>query len=211
MKKLAALLLAIMVVFTLAGCDNGTSTINSTDGISVEECMLAVIHSKSAAEMAPYVSVGDANDYYNNVKNLFAGDTFSVKAEKSGHYNGYEVFYITIKSNSDKSKTMSNFEIFEKKGNNYYIALDADTINEINQNCVCPTCAGTGGVTTGGNVCGICSGTGVQTIPNAYYDATLNMWMPQTSACGGCGGSGYAGSGTFTPCGNCDGRRYVFE
>ena len=211
MKKLAALLLAIMVVFTLAGCDNGTATVDSSDGVSVEECYWSVIHSKSADEMAAYVSVGDANDYYGNVQNVFGSDTYSVKAEASGHYDGYEVFYITVQSNSDKSKTMSNFELFEKKGNNYYLVLDADTISEINQNCVCPSCAGTGGITTGQNTCGICGGTGTQYIPNAYYDAGTGMWMGNYISCSGCGGSGHIGSSSFTPCDNCDGRRYVFE
>lgn len=210
MKKLVALLLAIMVVLSLAGCGNGTTTVDVSDGISVEECYWSVIHSKSADEMAPYVSVGDADDYYGNVQNLFGSDSYSVKAESSGNYNGYEVYYMTVKSNNDKSKTMSNFELFEKKGDNYYLVLDADTINEINQNCVCPSCAGSGGITTGQNTCGICGGTGIQTIPNAYYDAALNMWMSQNIGCSGCGGSGFLGSGSFVPCGTCNGRRYIF-
>lgn len=135
MKKLAALLLAIMVVFTLAGCDNGTATVDSSDGVSVEECYWSVIHSKSADEMAAYVSVGDANDYYGNVQNVFGSDTYSVKAEASG----------------------------------------------------------------------------TQYIPNAYYDAGTGMWMGNYISCSGCGGSGHIGSSSFTPCDNCDGRRYVFE
>ena len=212
MKKLATHFLAILVVFTLVACDsnNSTQTIN-TNGRSVETCYTAIIHSKSADEMAPYVSVGNAADYYANVEKLFGDDSFSVRAEPSGNYNNYEVFYITVTSKNDKNKTMSNFELFQKKNNDYYLVLDADTISEINRECVCKTCGGTGGTTTGQNVCGICCGTGVQTIPNAYYDAALGTWMPQTIGCGGCGGSGHIGMGSSNPCHTCHGRRYVFD
>ena len=209
MKKIVALLLAVLVVFSMAACGS-KSDIDASDGISVEECFLAVAYSKSAKEMAKYLCAGDAEEYYGRVKNLFGGDTYTVTAEFSGTYKDYEVFYLTVKSKTDKSKEMKNFEIFKKVGNDYKLALDAKTINEINENCVCPTCNATGTAMGGGTACAICAGTGVQYYPNAYYDAGTGMWQGETRACSGCAGAGYLG-GSVKTCTTCKGRKYVFN
>ncbi|MBQ8550341.1 MAG: hypothetical protein IJ426_03275 [Clostridia bacterium] len=211
MKRFAALFLAVLVVFSMAACGSEpVSTVDPTDGMSVEECYLAIMDSKNAEEMSEYICVGKAEDYYSNVEKLFGGDTFTVSADYSGTYGGYEVYYLTIKSKTDKSKTMSNFEIFKKEGDDYKLALDAETISKINTECLCPTCKGVGSFTTGGNACGICGGTGVQYYPNAYFDAGTNMWMGETRACSGCAGAGHMG-GTTTNCSTCHGRKYVFK
>ncbi len=211
MKKIAALFLVVLVVFSMAACGNAsTPTIDTTDGVSVEECFLAIAYSKSAEEMAKYVSVGDAKDYYGNVKNLFGGDTYTVKAEFAGTFENYEVFYLTIKSNTDKSKEMKNFEIFQKVGDDYKLALDADAISKINTECLCPTCKGAGNFTSGGTACAICAGTGVQYYPNAYFDAATGLWQGETRACSGCAGAGYMG-GSAKTCTTCKGRKYVFN
>lgn len=211
MKKLAALFLAVLVVFSMAACGSEpTTTIDKTDGMSAEECFLAIAYADSVEEMANYICVGEAKDYYERVKSLFGGDTFSVTAEFSGTYEDYEVFYLTIKSKTDKSKEMANFEIFKKVGDDYKLALDAEAISKINTECLCPTCKGAGAFTTGGNTCGICGGTGVQYYPNAYFDAGTNMWMGETRACSGCAGAGHFGGSTKT-CSTCHGRKYVFK
>lgn len=209
MKKIVALLLAVLVVFSMAACGS-KSNIDASDGISVEECYNAVIRSKSAAEMNKYLSTNNANEYFFKVQNLFGGVKCEASAEYAGKYADYEVYYITIRDLDNKSKTMSNFEIFKKEGNNYYLALDAKTINEINENCVCPTCNATGTAMGGGTACAICAGTGVQYYPNAYYDAGTGMWQGETRACSGCAGAGYLG-GSKKTCTTCKGRKYVFN
>ncbi len=214
MKKLAALFLVVILCLTFAACGDGTTSIDSTDGLSVEECFLGVIGSDSADELAEYICTNNADTYFQKVKQLFGDDSYSVEAEYSGKYKDYEVYYLTLKSRTDSSKQMSNFEIFKKQGDNYYLALDDATISEINTKCLCPTCGGTGTTVSGsmGNACGICAGTGTQYTPNAYYDATLGMWMGQYTACSGCAGSGHIGGTTTTnSCATCLGRRFVFE
>ncbi len=209
MKKIVALLLAVLVVFSMAACGS-KSDIDASDGISVEECYNAVIHSKSAAEMNKYLSTNNADKYFFKVQSLFGGVKCEASAEYAGEYADYEVYYITIRDLDNKSKTMSNFEIFKKEGNNYYLALDDKVINEINENCVCPTCEGSGSALSGGTTCPICSGTCVQYFPNAYLDAATGMWQGETRACSGCAGAGYLG-GSEKTCTTCKGRKYVFN
>ena len=211
MKKLAALFLAGILCLTFAACGGGTTKINKADGLSAEECYLGVIESNSAKEMSEYTYGDAAEDYYDNVEHLFGGDDFSVKAEYSGKYKEYDVFYLTVTSKSNKSKQMSNFELFKKVDNDYLLVLGRDLINEVNRECVCPTCGGTGGASTHGNACAICAGTGVQYYPNSYFDAGTGMWMGETRACSGCGGAGYLGGTTSGNCGTCHGRKYVFD
>lgn len=211
MKKLAVLFMVVMVVLSFAACGNGDiDSIDKSDGLSAEECYLGVINSKSAEEMCEYTYGDDATEFYGNVEKIFGDDSFTVKAEHSGQYKGYEVYYMTVKSKTDKSKQMSNFELFKEKDGSYYLVLDSDLINEVNRECKCPTCDGSGAATVGGNACAICAGTGVQYYPNTYYDAGTGMWMGETRACSGCGGAGYLG-GSSASCHTCDGRRYVFD
>ncbi len=174
------------------------------------ECYQNVIHAKNAEELAKYTCVGNAEDYFANVENAYGNGTYSVKAENAGKFKDYEVYYLTVTEKNEPENKRSCFEFFEEKDGEIRLVLSADIVNEAVSSCACATCGGSGGTMIGQVVCGICGGTGVQTIPNAYFDPTLNMWMPQTVGCGGCGGSGHTSEGTFTPCAPCLGRGYIF-
>lgn len=188
-----------------------TLTAEQKKAAAVADCYRNAIQSKSASELARYTCGDDAENYYENVKNNYGGSSYSVEAEHAGTFQGYDVYYLTVadKQNADNKK--SYFEFFSEQDGEVRLLLSADVVNEAVEACVCSSCGGAGGTMTGQIVCGICGGTGVQTIPNAYFDPTLNMWMPQTNACGGCGGSGHTSEGTFTPCAPCLGRGFLFS
>lgn len=69
----------------------------------------------------------------------------------------------------------------------------------------CPSCGGNGQVLISDRtVCGICGGSGLQYIPNQYYDQIMG-WMGGYIACSGCGGSGYVVFQYWVPCFTCNG------
>ena len=194
--------------------DNGKNEISDTKQKKAETaatCYSNAIHANSAEELAKYTCGDNAEDYYENVKNNFGESTYDVKAEYAGTFKEYDVYYLTLTDKNDSDNKRSYFEFFSEEDGEIRLLLSADVVNEAVEACACASCGGAGGTMTGQIICGICGGTGVQTIPNAYFDPTLNMWMPQTSACSGCGGSGHASEGTFTPCGPCLGRGFLFQ
>lgn len=212
MKKLTALFLAIMVVFTFAACENKENKKSKykDKGMSAAECYAAVIEAETLEEFEKYTINKDGQEYYEGLKESIGGRKYSVEAKKLGEFKDYEVFGMVCTSKTDKNEVVKNFELFEKKGDDYYLVLNASIAEELYEQCLCNACKGNGTITTGQNICSICSGTGVQTIPNAYYDAVMG-WMPQTVGCGGCGGSGYTGNTHTTDCSTCKGIGFIFK
>ncbi len=216
MKKIIALALAIMMVFSFVACTDSDSTRDKGRGkssdretVSVKECVAAVLNAENTEELKPYIS-SYTDEYAEQIMEAYPNDDYKVSVEKLGKFEEFEVYCCSITSASDPDYSNKFVSPFKKTDDGYLMECDADVLNRIASDCVCGTCNGTGSLTTGANTCGICAGTGVQYFPNAYFDAALQMWMGETRACSGCAGAGSFG-GTSTVCPTCNGSCLVFD
>ncbi len=211
MKKILAIILAMVMVFSLAACgdpDSGNSggkkNSSKDNGLSVKQCVTQLLNAKSEEDIAEVV-VDNYDGYAETILEMFPDDDYTVTVKKLGTHDGYEFYSYSVKQVSDSDFTREGIEVFVKTDDGYKIANNPEKLEELVSEVTCGTCNGSGSVISGsGNTCGICGGTGVQYYPNSYYDATLQMWMGETRACSGCGGAGNFGS-TTTSCGTCGG------
>ncbi len=225
MKKWMAVLVAMLLVVSLTACgdskkqksknddddDNGSpdSTVSQTDVELAEECYEDVLNAKSAGELDGLVT-DNYDGYYAKVRDAFPESSYAASLEKVCDYEEYEVYSCEIKDCVKDEVLVTGYEVFKRNGDRYLLVSEDAVLQAVSTKFRCGVCAGSGSQMTQGNTCAICGGTGVQYQANAYYDAALQMWMGQTTACPGCAGSGKVGAVTSV-CSNCGGRGLVFH
>lgn len=230
MKKITALLLAILTVLTLSACKDkktsnkndetenepkssqsqsteNPSSLTKTDDELAKETLERLMAAKTYEDLTPIVTK-NSQEYFNGVRGISSLDDYKVTVKKIGDYKDYVFYNYELIAQNDPENTKKGVELFKKENGNLIIENDPTIQGEIVQNCVCPTCSGSGNITSQ-NTCGICGGLGTQYYPNAYYDAAMQMWMGETRACSGCGGAGHHGSNTSS-CNNCGGVGFKF-
>lgn len=174
-----------------------------------EECLLGFVNAQSIEEATAFANADSADDVKNTWAS-FSGNTYRAEVSFAGEFEGLHVFLCKlIPAGSDQIHTTA-FVIMRQQDDHYALCLQQSVQNRLVTQCLCPTCNGNGQIYTGGNVCAICTGTGWQYIPNAYFDAGLQQWMGQHVGCGGCGGAGHFG-GAYTSCGTCRGFGLIFD
>lgn len=228
MKKLGLLLAVLYLVsIVMAACsrvdnddvfaadEQGSGTVGDMDRENVpsiqsaEYCMLGVLNADSAEALDP--SVTENSDIIaNRILQLFPDDhNYTVEMKKLGSYKEHDAYECTIRNRTDPNYSNTTVELLLRKDSGYEIETNQDIISEIASNCICPGCGGAGFFSSGGNVCGICGGTGQQYYPAVYFDVALQMWQGQFQACSGCAGAGRTGF-IQIPCSICHGICYVF-
>ena len=234
MKKLICTLLALTLALTLPACgkketsaqtggnpsywdDDQTSTtaattqVQLTDGGTLAAQGLENLIKADTAEAAKAFMTEDSWDMAQTLIDIFPDEEPEVTAEIKASNGEYAICYYTVHFPSHTEPFQSGYAIFQRGEDAYKLCENAEVHNKVIAPYLCNTCGGGGSVTTGTPVtCAICGGTGTQYIPNAYYDAGMNMWMGQYMGCSGCGGSGHIGGTTTSICGTCTGVGFVF-
>ena len=176
-----------------------------------EECLLSIFTASSADDIIPYLAEDSQHRAQELLEHYNKPDA-TVTAEYSCSVDGYDVYHYTAIYSPAEGEREDDYVILQPHHDRYVVTIDTDVVNHIKEQKRCHSCSGSGVLTTGNRtVCGICSGTGFQYIPNAYYDSATNMWMGQNIGCGGCGGAGYTGIGSNVTCGSCNGSGVVFD
>lgn len=231
MKRAIAIVSVIAVVMSFAACGNTlspsglsvgkvtpvqTTTTAPTPEIQwpnddlALQCMEAVVNCPSAEELAPYLT-NDSQDQAESLAEIGSPGQYTVDAQYKGEYKGYDMYIMAVTDKIIDEIFQINVVLMERNEDCYKMCQNPATLQQLQEYLTCTVCHGSGSIVTGNrNACGICGGTGVQYIPNAYYDAVMNMWMGQTIGCGGCGGAGYIGANTTATCSHCAGTGMVF-
>lgn len=216
MKRFIAVALAMIMVCSLTACGKSKRSKKDNDKdpdkaetFTAQDCLSAVIHADCAEDLDD-LTTNNYDGYFEKLQTIFPKEKYIATAEKVTDYKEYEVYECEIKEASNPDSKFHCFEVFKKGGKGYLIETDQAVIDEIVEKYRCSTCQGSGKLAAQGNACAICSGTGVQYYPNAYYDAALQMWMGETRACSGCAGPGTVGGMTET-CHRCQGHGVVFS
>lgn len=225
MKKIFTLIFTLTMVFMLVGCNNGNNDTNSLNGNSIfenssavkeaselaTECLESLVNAKNTTEAAAWLTA-DSQDRAQSILNFYKGLPLEVKVEYKKSFKGYDIFYYEVRNTNTNELFDSSFSALCREGDKYLVCLSQQMQSDIHKEFLCKKCNGSGNTSTNiSTACGICGGTGFQYIPNAYYDAALNMWMGQNMACSGCGGSGHIGGGSNTTCTGCNGYGLNFN
>lgn len=174
-----------------------------------EECLLGFINAKSIEEAASFATADTAEDVQNTWAS-FSGNTFRAEVSFAGEFEGLHVFLCKLIPGGSDQVYTTTLAIMRQQDDHYILCLQQSIQNHLVAQCLCPACNGNGQIYTGGNVCGICAGTGQQYYPNVYYDAALQMWQGQYQSCSGCAGAGHTGSNQLT-CISCRGIGLILD
>ncbi len=155
MKKLCVLLSVICLCsFMMASCsktDNndkisGESVTQSREerkSMSVEDCLREFLNADNADELSQYVEKLP-DGYAEIVLETFPDNDYKVTAEKLGKFNGYEIYSVEVKRESDSEYIKNYFEVLKKTDAGYFIESDSNVIMAIEKECLCTKCNGRG-------------------------------------------------------------------
>ena len=224
MKKIIALFLILTMLLSLTACgqegkkssnkDSSAKTSSVAKGTDelAAQCLDKVLNAKTVDEITKHITK-DSQERAESILEFYEGKSFSLMAKYESCFKGYDIFYYEARDPESNDLLEKDYCIMSFDGDKYLLCLNADVINELREKFLCSLCGGSGSLTTGTDAaCATCGGTGVQYIPSAYYDVTLQMWMGQNISCSGCGGSGrLTGTSSTTVCGGCNGKGIKFN
>ena len=197
-KRFFALLLACAALLSLSACGNTGAEIEKTK--AAQECIANISQSPNVNTLRQYLTA-DSYDAAEAVWSNWSSLDPAVEIEYIGKYKEYDVFLIAAKYRVT-GKEERGFMLLKEENGSYKACANEEVLRKAQDDIVCNVCAGNGKVQNGGQVCGICGGTGQQYIPNAYYDGW--MWQGLWQACAGCGGAGRVGV-VYRDCAYCAG------
>ena len=175
------------------------------------QCMQAVVTADVAQDVAPWITENSQNKAQ-SLANYYPGAYYTVRMKHVATAGNYDIFSYYLEEAVEGGQKEESYCLLYRAGDRYQLCAHEQTQQDITNRFLCALCGGSGSIRTGNPIaCGICSGTGWQYIPNAYYDAGTNMWMGQHIGCGGCGGSGWTGTYTTITCAGCHGIGYNFS
>lgn len=190
------------------GTTASTTTTSHQTELSVSDCLEKLASAETAEEVENYVTE-NTYDKADAIASAYPGISYDATTEKIGDYGIYEVHKYELFDETTSELVEKSMVLCLKTDDGYLICSNNDVLSEFSNSCCCSTCGGSGSIYTG-TTCAICSGTGQQYIPNAYFDAALNMWQGQYQACSGCAGAGMTG-GTNVICSGCGGSGFILD
>jgi len=210
MKRVICVAIVLCFVLSLAACGGKAPQPKiEPDAALAAQCLENMINAESVESMKAYMTEDSQSRAQEMFDHYTVKDT-KVKAEYKCHCNGYDVFSYVVETQAGETAE-EGVAMFFRDENGYKLCVNTDAQAKLLETLKCHACSGSGAIVTGNpTTCAACGGVGTQYIPNAYYDAALNMWMGQTIACAGCGGSGQIGGGSVA-CAACGGIGILFN
>ena len=213
LSRLIAAMLAALLVYSCTACGTNavpysqeSNTPKSTHASvsrekKAEKSLLAAIKAENVEQAAQYMET-DSTEQMQNILNNYSQYDFEVEMDYLGKTDEMDIFRCEMIHVADGSTLNTTFVFGTEMNDRYVFCEKEDFLAKMKENVLCRTCNASGTIFNGGTACAICSGTGQQYYPNAYYNGW--QWIGQYQACSGCAGAGYFNQRTQT-CSICHG------
>ena len=211
LTRMFAMLLAVLMILSCTACADAPETPKDSDSLKpsksssalekkAEDSFMAVVNAENVEAAAHYMET-DTPEQLQDKLDFCKKHNFRVEMDYIGEVEDKDIFKCKIIL-ADDSILDSPF-VFGTELNDRYVFCEKEAfLTEMKNELLCHTCNASGKITSAGTACAICSGTGQQYYPNAYYNGWL--WIGQYQACSGCAGAGYFNQRTQT-CSICHG------
>ncbi len=111
--------------------------------MTVEECLSGFLNSDNEDELSQYITQLPEG-FAKSILGTFPDNDYIVTAEKLGVCNGYEVYSVEVKRESDSEYIKNYFEVLKNTEQGYLIETDSNVIMAIERECLCTKCNGRG-------------------------------------------------------------------
>ena len=147
MKKLIALALASVLLFTLCSC--GKKDSKKSDWPNEEramECIEGAFTAESEEELASYLDE-ESQDYVDQAFGAFPEGDPTVEVEYQTRLKGYDIYYVSV--SYDGELYMKGASLLKRDGGKYRMCVVNAVRQSILEDYLCSKCGGEGKITTG--------------------------------------------------------------